>query len=279
MKIAILFLFLVCFCSCAQSTKSVVDEAKREGFKEMCFHTKQFTLFGLLRIGRGDTLHVYVEGDGHAWETSQRPSNDPTPRNPVGLRLAVADCTGASVLYLARPFQFVKGHDEHRCTSRYWTSARLSEEVISSLNEAVSEAKHRAGASHVALFGFSGGGGAVVLIAARRGDVAFLATVAGLLDIDSWVARMRVSPLSESLNPLNVAQSIRLIPQLHLCSRDDLIVPLDVARGFCTALGRPDCLFVAKGIAHGGAWEDIWPSFLQALSRTLGRRGPSAGQL
>ena len=265
LQTAILLHLLLLVVSCAPSSRSILDDATKRGFAETSIHTEAFTLFGMLRPGNGNVLHVYIEGDGHAWDTPSQPSADPTPRNPVALRLAMADDTGAPVLYLARPCQYVQGDGRRGCHVRFWTSARLGDEVIASLNEAVTEAKRRIGASNVALFGFSGGGGAVVLLAARRNDVACLATVAGLLDTDGWTARMRVSPLTESLNPLDVAHRLRSVPQIHLCSRDDNIVPPEIAETFCKALGRPDCRIVYHDIAHTGAWEKAFPNIFSQL--------------
>ena len=55
--------------------------------------------------GPVDEVHVYIEGDGYAWATTTDPSDDPTPINPLALRLAAVD-DAPNVLYLARPCQF-----------------------------------------------------------------------------------------------------------------------------------------------------------------------------
>src|SRR5262245_4836743 len=54
----------------------------------------------------GAPLRIYIEGDGRAWLTRQQRSDDPTPRNAIGLRLASADMS-PNVAYLARPCQYV----------------------------------------------------------------------------------------------------------------------------------------------------------------------------
>ena len=46
-------------------------------------------------------LHVYLEGDGVPWITRTLIALDPTPRNPLALRLMALD--PAPALYLARP--------------------------------------------------------------------------------------------------------------------------------------------------------------------------------
>ena len=275
MRIIVLFFSLLFFVSCAPIANDSIEKSKLKGFREVCFHTEKFTLFGMMRCGTEKMLHVYIEGDGHAWETASRPSADPTPRNPVALRLAMADTSAASVLYLARPCQYVQGGDRRGCSDRFWTSARLGEEAVASLDEAVSQAKVRAGAGQVALVGFSGGGGAAALVAARRGDVAFLATVAGLLDTDGWTARMHVSPLADSLNPLDAAPRLRRLAQMHYCGGADRTVPPETAMAFCRALGRQDCLAAVPGMEHGGAWETVMPDLLGRLGRA-GRSGQAA---
>jgi hypothetical protein len=45
--------------------------------------------------------HLYIEGDGYAWKNRHEPSNDPTPMNPVAMRLAAADPHPLGHLYRA----------------------------------------------------------------------------------------------------------------------------------------------------------------------------------
>ena len=45
---------------------------------------------------RGPVLTVYLEGDGFAWATPSRPSFNPTPGDPVGLKLALAHDDGSA---------------------------------------------------------------------------------------------------------------------------------------------------------------------------------------
>jgi hypothetical protein len=128
-----------------------------------------------------DTLTVYIEGDGLAWLTSSIVSDDPTPRKPVGLELALRHPNSA-VAYLARPCQYVEKADWRDCGKKYWTSHRFAPEVIAASNAAIDALKNRAGASKLVLIGYSGGGAVAALVAARRHDVVQLITVAGNLD-------------------------------------------------------------------------------------------------
>lgn len=246
------------------TTPSAIDahrEALRGRFHEMRLPTQSFTLYSLLRPGlspHSKILRVYIEGDGHAWEFRTRPSTDPTPRNPVALRLAMADPGSDTVLYLARPCQYVQGEDRWQCSKRYWTSARLGLEVINSLDEAITQAKAACVAEQVVLVGFSGGGGAAALLAARRQDVAFLGTVAGNLDTEAWADLQGVSPLTESLNPMAVAPSLQHLPQRHLSSRTDATMPPEISAKFCRAVNQPESCVVISGVPHGGPWQRYW---------------------
>ena len=83
-------------------------------------------------------LRVYLEGDGHAWATATQPSLDPSPHNLLVARLAVDDPTPNA--YLARPCQFVIAPT---CEPALWTDRRFSQEVITSLSQALDQLKQR----------------------------------------------------------------------------------------------------------------------------------------
>ena len=254
---------ILCFLSaCAASPRLKARAlAQQHGFTERLFATQSFVLFGLYRPGfspHHEILHVYIEGDGHAWESRIRPASDPTPLNPVALRLAMFDTGPAPVLYLARPCQYVQGEDRRYCSKRYWTSARLGQEVIDSLDTAISQAKAACGAEKVVLVGFSGGGGAAALLSAKRQDVVFLGTIAGNLDTEAWTQLQGVSPLAESLNPIAVASHLRHLPQRHLSSRVDTIMPPQISAAFCRAARQPKSCVVISGVTHGGPWQKYW---------------------
>lgn len=254
---------ILCFLSaCAPSPRQAAHAlAQQHGFTERLFPTQTFTLYGMYRPSlspQPEILRVYIEGDGHAWKSRTRPASDPTPLNPVALRLAMSDTGPDPVLYLARPCQYVQEEHRQHCSKRYWTSARLGQEVIDSLDTAISQAKAACGAEKVVLVGFSGGGGAAALLSAKRQDVVFLGTIAGNLDTEAWTQLQGVSPLAESLNPITVASSLWLLPQRHLSSRADTIIPPEISAAFCRAARPPESCVVISGVTHGGPWQEYW---------------------
>jgi hypothetical protein len=110
----------------------------------------------------------------------RRPSirpRDPTPTEPVALALAAADPAPA-VAYLGRPCQYLEAAELAACSPEYWTN-RASRRRWSQPTWPSSIGSRRPAArSRLRLFGYSGGGVLATLLAARRGDVEQLVTVA-----------------------------------------------------------------------------------------------------
>lgn len=210
-------------------------------------------------IQTGDLLTLYIEGDGLAWISKTKVSSNPTPLNPMALKLALKD-TG-KVAYLARPCQYLQNE---LCLKKYWTSDRFSPDVISSMNQAVSYLKNKEGAKKLVLVGYSGGGAIAALIAARRNDVVKLITVAGNLHHGLWTQLKGVSPLTGSLDAVDYWRELTDIPQLHLVGEKDAVVPLAVALSYQAVF--PDqhkpVIQLVPTYEHQCCWVDTWPKLI-----------------
>ena len=243
---------------------SVADDivVKTEFIKEY-IKAGGFTLMTYQRFNRcSDSVTIYIEGDGRAWETKHKLSDDPTPSNPVALRLAAVDPSG-NVAYIARPGQYyLPGFLE--CDSKYWSGFRFSPEVVKSFNIAIDILKGKSGSKHVELVGYSGGGAIAILVAARRNDVITLRTVAGNLDSKALSAYHRVSQLNGSMNPLDVAEKVAYIPQRHFVSVSDSVVPLSITESFAGKIGDYgyESITIAEGTNHAAGWQKVWSSLL-----------------
>ncbi|MDA0231826.1 MAG: alpha/beta hydrolase [Proteobacteria bacterium] len=243
--------------------------ARGAGFSTQILRGDAFELQTFYRAGpssaaaSGPALRVYIEGDGFAWISRYRISPDPTPRNPVGLKLAAADHTSA-VFYIARPCQFIGVGRNPNCTQKYWTSHRFAPEVIASTSAVIDQAKKIAGATVIELVGFSGGGAVAVLVAARRSDVASIRTVAGNLDHVTLHRRKEVPPLTGSLNAVDVAAQVAAIPQIHYVGAEDEIIGAYVAKSYRHRAGTSNCIAIQtiSGASHTGGWDEIWPSLV-----------------
>lgn len=213
-------------------------------------------------------LAVYIEGDGHAWINRYTPSDDPTPVNPVALKLAALD-DSANVVYLGRPGQYLHTTPAGKVDARYWLSARFAPEVVDTYTLVIRQLVSSIAATSVDIIGYSGGGAIAALVAARLRREApalplTLRTVAGNLDTAAWVHLLRITPLDSSLNPVDEAAVLRTVPQLHLTGLHDRQVPPAVFSSYADALGSRRCLReIRVDASHAGPWEEAWRAALK----------------
>lgn len=256
-------LFLLAGCQ-APGPLRALSEARQlgleNGFEEQPITAGEFELFSLIHESRSpdrNTLTIYIAGDGYAFISRYRVSSNPTPRNPVALKMAVAD-PAASVAWLARPCQYRQPLPEH-CVARYWTIARYAPEVVAAMNDAVDILKNKSGATSVTLIGYSGGGAIAVLLAERRDDVDWLVTVAGNLDHAAWTAYHGDTPLTESLSPVTDMDRLADVRQLHIAGGEDATMPVVLIANFVRELPvkTPVELLVFEGADHDD-WPAIW---------------------
>ena len=262
-----LFAILPALAACAVATpaerKANAEILATGNMVPAYLQTRQFDLYSLSRAnGPQDLLVVYIEGDGLAWARIDEVSPDPTPVTPTALRLALADGAPA-VAYLARPCQFTDEAHRRNCRTALWTSHRYGEDVVAATGEALDMLRRRAGAQRLGLVGFSGGGAIAALVAARRGDVAWLKTVAAPLDTSAFTGHHGVTPLVSSLNPADMGAALGDVPQLHYAGADDKIVPPLIGQSYMARLPSRRCaaLQVVAGAGHHEGWEKNWPVF------------------
>lgn len=237
--------------------------AARSGLISEIINTSSFPIAAWQRMTPPvHSLRVYIEGDGFAWKSRTQPSNNPTPRNPVGLMLAAAD-NRENVLYLARPCQFIGPPLPATCRVNVWTSERFSPAVVEAMNEALNHVVQRYPGVKLDLVGYSGGGNIAVLLAATRDDVRSLRTVAGNLDVAYVNEIHRVTPMPAALSAINSASALRRLPQVHYSGGADDTVPPAVVRRFQQAVGgRCAQVETIDGMAHGSDWPAVWPQLL-----------------
>jgi pimeloyl-ACP methyl ester carboxylesterase len=264
--LATALVFALACCSAARQSR--LDDAtligRAGGLQPRLLQARGFNIVGFERAGRAHaTLTVYIEGDGRAWLNPWQPSTDPTPTDPIGLRLAAAD-PASPLLYLARPCQYTTSDP---CDRRLWTGARLSPEIVDLFQQLIDDAMRRTDSSRLGLVGYSGGGTLAALLAERRRDVAWLVTIAANLDLAEWVRLESIEPLSGSLDPADSAASIARLPQVHFVGANDRVVPPAVADAFVRHLPTPNGarVIVEPGFDHECCWAAAWPQLLGQL--------------
>jgi hypothetical protein len=266
----IILLFLTCsFLGCTtmplwRGRSSIADDmANQAGFTKEYIKAGRFTLMTYQRLNnRSDTVSIYIEGDGRAWESKHRLSDDPTPSNPVALRLAVQD-PADNIVYMARPGQYSPSGLVD-CDSRYWSALRFAPEVVESMDGAIDRLKEKSGAKYVELVGYSGGGAIAVLVAARRHDVIALRTVAGNLNTRAFCDYHHVSQMDGSVNPIDVAPQVVHVPQRHFIGSKDKIVPFVIAETFVKMEGdkNNERITVVDDVSHNDGWPKRWRELL-----------------
>lgn len=246
--------------------------AVRCAFNKELVKTKDFTLTSYHKPFDSDanTLTVYIEGDGRSWARRNKISDNPTPLQPLVLKLAMLD-KSSNVAYLARPCQYTPLENEQNCVPDIWTFQRFSEKVISNMNEAITKLKQESGAEKINLVGFSGGGAVVVLVAARRNDVVNIKTIAGDLDYEMMTEYHQTTPLTDCLNPKHFAGKIAHIPQYHYVGAEDPVVPSYITESFVQEIAKTHPknahLLVLPKVSHQEGWEKLWPKFCEDIRK------------
>ena len=216
-------------------------------------------------------LVVYIEGDGTAWQTRSRTSADPTPRDPVALRLALRD-SSPGILYLARPCQYLYRERLGRCHPSLWTTARYSQDVVEAMDHAIAVSKRSTG-DRLTLVGYSGGGVIAGLLSARRSDVDRVVTVAAPLDVRAWTDHHAVSPLASSFVPDALEPDGAPLCAFHLHGGRDVIVPPAVVEAYRRRNAREGLrFFTVPDFDHRCCWARDWPELLAMtrMCRTFG---------
>ena len=211
---------------------------------------------------QAEILTIYIEGDGLAWINYTSPSADPTPLNPIALKLALKDTKPS--IYLARPCQYTRLEDQ-KCSQQYWTNKRFSPEVIQAINQAIDHVKKQFNARKLILVGYSGGGAVATLIAAQREDIKHLFTIGGNLDHAFWTSEHHLSPLSGSLNPRDFWEQLQHVPQTHFVGANDKVIDESVLRAYASYFpaDKKPAIMVVPEFDHTCCWVEEWARLKQ----------------
>jgi hypothetical protein len=229
-------------------------------------------------------LHIYVDGDGRPYRSGhpERPTRDPTPRNPITLDLIALDKQPA--VLLGRPC-FDGLARRPPCETIYWNDHRYSEPVVASMTAAMNRLIAQTNADGVVLFGVSGGGALAVLMADRSNKVRGVVTVGANLDLTAWSAyhrpankidltawwavRKKPGP-GDVLNPAtegrrHAAQHRSVFERHYAGGRDRVVPPATQIRG----LRQISEQVVIPDYDHNCCWARLWPEVLTDVERAM----------
>lgn len=256
-------------CGCVSPTARMDGLAARAGYERRVVEGAGFrhvVYAPVHRPAEPKRLHLYLDGDGTPWSAGNQVAADPTPRNPLALRLMTAD--PAFSIYVGRPCYLGMASDD-ACMKDIWTTGRYSTEVVTSIASAISRVIRDIRPEEVLLIGYSGGGTLAVMLAQHIVGLAGVITVAGNLDVAAWSETHGYLPLTDSLDPAAMPpDEIRPIPFVHLVGSDDRIVPRHLTEGYAAGR-RCHAVIVREGYDHACCWEKRWPDILSIAANTL----------
>lgn len=263
--------FLLSSCKSIPSTlernKNAKQHAEQVNWVAETMESKQFNLqlYRPQELVASKHLTLYIEGDGLAWLSQTSISPDPTPTDPIGLRLGIQQADRKAI-YLARPCQFIT---QSSCSNRYWTSARFATEVITAYDQIINQLKRRYSIKNFSIVGYSGGAAIAALIAARRDDITHLISVAGNLDHKAWSEHHKISPLDESLNPADYAKQLAAIQQHHFIGKQDKVIPQKVINSYIDSFTgiNKQYVHVIESFDHRCCWAEAWPELIKQIQK------------
>lgn len=267
-KIGLFLTLLMALSSCSTPTTRLHDFAKSQNFSRSVVDSYGFAhlvytrnFFGVENNAKS-VLHVYLEGDGSPWKYRVVTMPDPTPRDPLVLRLMAQDSVPSA--YIGRPCYNGTSKDAG-CREALWTSGRYSKTVVRSMSSVIQGLVDEHGFNEVKLIGHSGGGALAMLIAAKIKEVSHVVTIAGNLDTNGWTKHHGYSRLYTSLNPAEQPDLPVRIKQWHLLGGRDQVIPPSIVKGFIrnqkNALGSQ-----VQNFSHGCCWESIWESVAKGIA-------------
>jgi hypothetical protein len=222
-----------------------------DGFRHIVYRNTAAT--------QGGMLHVYIDGDGTPYWQPDIIAVDPTPHDPLMLRLMALD--SAHSIYLGRPCYFALYRD-HACNPLFWTMRRFAPEVLDSMEAVLRGELARAGATRAELFGHSGGGTLAVLLAQRVNAVTRVVTIGANLDLTAWCDLHHFTPLLGSVNPVDQHPSRADLETLHLVGENDTNTPPFLVQAAARDRGG-EPVRVVTHFDHECCWESTWREILR----------------
>jgi dienelactone hydrolase len=213
-----------------------------------------------------EVLYIYIEGDGHTWTSQHFPSKDPTPYDPIALKMAANQSAGVAA-YLGRPCQFFSIDQQPQCNHKVWTSGQYSQAAVESTMKAIDYLKIKSGAHSLVLVGYSGGAMMALLCASMRSDVIGIVTVAGNLDSAAFVNFHNLPAMDQFYKPETVFANIHKIKQVHFVGEMDKVIPPNLNANFFkqfTNDTKPEIIILPEN-GHICCWDSQWPNLWRLI--------------
>lgn len=239
-KILFIFLFFICFCACAKKTNIPND------FNYLEVSANSYTLAVWQKMSDTTSpVHIYIEGDGHSFNSYGYPTNDPTPHDTFLREIAFND-PNKNVVYIARPGQFIKSKNKNQ---KDWTTGRFSKDIVESVSQIIKEISNN---RKIILIGYSGGALLSGLVINQNPDLQIekWITIAGVLNHTKWTTQLNLLPLKDSLD----LQFLPTVNQVHLAGEKDRIVPIELTK----SIVPKEILIIVPNATHNSGFENYY---------------------
>ena len=185
--------------------------------------TEQYEIATWQKINNPENnkIHIYMEGDGNAFNAYGRPTSDPTPHGTLVRDMAARD-NFDNVIYMARPCQFIIYAS---CEETDWTSGRFAQKIVDAESSVI---KQIAGDKNITLIGYSGGAMISGLVIEQNPKLKIdkWITIAGVLNHEKWTQYFGDEKLTKSIN----LEKLPNVKQIHYIGEKDSVVPYELAK-------------------------------------------------
>jgi hypothetical protein len=200
-------------------------------------------------------INIYIEGDGLSYIYGSV-SDNPTPINPVGLKLFLKD-TNRCKIYLSRPYQFI---NNKKANKRLWSELRYSNLTVNFYINVLNEIKRKYNDKSFTLIGYSGGGTIAALIASKRNDIKKLILIASNLDLKKWYEIHYLKPSKYDLNPADFSKRLEKIKQIIIIGQNDKNVNYKVIKSYLSHFKNKKNIkvLIIQNMKHNDKWDEFW---------------------
>ena len=231
-------LFTLCLFSCVKS----IIVPNEFNYKEVSANSYSLAVWQKMSDEKSP-VHIYIEGDGHSFNSYGYPTNDPTPKGTFLREIAFND-PNKNVVYIARPGQFIKSNNQTD-----WTTGRFSKQIVEAFSQIITE---MSGNRKIVLIGYSGGALLSGLVINQNPNLKIekWITIAGVLNHTKWTKQQNLLPLKDSLDLYNLPN----VSQVHLAGEKDRVVPLELTK----SIVPKETLIIVPKATHNSGFEDYY---------------------
>ena len=237
--------------------------AQQNNYKHKIIKSSLFPIQIFYQENNSNHAVIYLEGDGLVINKYGEVALDPTPTDPMALRLASIDKRHVTKIVINRPFHYIKSKHSD---SRYWTTARYAPEVIQSILEVLRNCQKQFHFKTIEIVAYSGGASVALLLAPHLENIEQITSFAGNLDHKSWARYHNAGPLFESLDPLKNKAVLGHIPQVHFLGTIDENTTIDLGKQYKQQIDTNKVTIVTvEEFDHDSNWPSVWQEQLMKL--------------